>query len=128
MVRWLERIALARPDVRFELERDGRRALLWLPTRDPRERVIAVLPPGAGERPAAGRRRDRRRCACTGFASPTHVLRSGPADLHVYVNGRPVRDRLLQFAVRDAYRDALPPGRYPVVVLYLQVDAAARST
>ncbi|MEX2205649.1 MAG: DNA mismatch repair endonuclease MutL [Myxococcota bacterium] len=121
VVRWLERIALARPDVRFELERDGRQALLWLPTRDARERVIAVLPPGAGEGllaldgEVAGLR-------VTGYVSPTHVLRSGPSDLHVYVNGRPVRDRLLQFAVRDAYRDALPPGRYPVVVLYLQVE------
>ena len=121
VVRWLERIALARPDVRFELERDGRRALLWLPTRDARERVLAVLPPGAGEdlRPVEGETPTLR---VTGFASPTHVLRSGPSDLHVYVNGRPVRDRLLQFAVRDAYRDALPPGRYPVVVLFLQVD------
>ncbi len=121
VVRWLERIALARPDVRFELERDGRRALLWLPTRDARERVLAVLPPGAGDgllpvdAELAGLR-------VTGYVSPTHVLRSGPSDLHVYVNGRPVRDRLLQFAVRDAYRDALPPGRYPVVVLYLQVE------
>lgn len=121
VVRWLERIALARPDVRFELERDGRRTLLWLPTRDARERVLAVLPPGAGEGlvPVDGEIASLR---VTGFASPTHVLRSGPTDLHVYVNGRPVRDRLLQFAVRDAYRDALPPGRYPVVVLYLQVE------
>jgi DNA mismatch repair protein MutL len=121
VVRWLERIALARPDVRFELERDGRRALLWLPTRDARERVLAGLPPGAGEGllPIAGEIASLR---VTGFASPTHVLRSGPGDLHLYVNGRPVRDRLLQFAVRDAYRDALPPGRYPVVVLYLQVE------
>jgi len=121
VVRWLERIALARPDVRFELERDGRRALLWLATRDVRERVLAVLPPGAGEGllPVAGEIASLR---VTGLVSPTHVLRSGPADLHIYVNGRPVRDRLLQFAVRDAYRDALPPGRFPVVVLYLQVE------
>src|SRR5262245_28774120 len=121
VARWLERIALARPDVRFELERDGRRAFLFLPTDDPRERVIAVLPPGTGERlvPVHGSLGD---LAVRGFASPTDVLRSGPGDLHVYVNGRPVRDRLLQFAVRDAYRDALPPGRYPVAVLFL--DAA----
>src|SRR5258705_5896446 len=119
--RWLERMALARPDVRFELERDGRRAFLFLPTDDPRERVIAVLSPGTGEQlvPVNG---SLGRLAVRGYASPTHVLRSGPSELHVYVNRRPVRDRLLQFAVRDAYRDALPPGRYPVAVLF--IDAA----
>ena len=36
VLRWLERIALARPDVRFSLERDGRPGLLFLPTRDVR--------------------------------------------------------------------------------------------
>ena len=120
IVRWLERIALVRPDVRFELERDGKRALLWLATREPRERVIAVLSPGTGEAllPVEGQLGP---LAVRGFASPTHVLRSGPSDLHLYVNGRPVRDRVLQFAVRDAYRDALPPGRYPVAVLFLDV-------
>ncbi|HTO52511.1 MAG TPA: DNA mismatch repair endonuclease MutL [Myxococcota bacterium] len=121
VVRWLERIALVRPDVRFELERDGRRALLFLPTAVPRERVIAVLPPGTGEAlvPVEA---EQGGLAVRGFVSPTHVMRSGPSELHLYVNGRPVRDRLLQFAVRDAYRDALPPGRYPVAVLFLGAD------
>ncbi|HXZ85663.1 MAG TPA: hypothetical protein VEI82_09255, partial [Myxococcota bacterium] len=107
--------------VRFELSRDDKRVLLLLPTADPRERVISVLAPGTGaallpiEARGAG-------LAARGFVSPTHVLRSGPADLHLYVNARPVRDRLLQFAVRDAYRDALPPGRYPVAVIFLQAE------
>ncbi len=121
IARWLERIALVRPDVRFELERDGRRALLWLPTADPRERLIAVLSPGTGERllPIAA---EHAGLGLRGFVSPTDLMRSGPSDLHLYVNGRPVRDRLLQFAVRDAYRDALPPGRYPVAVIFLSAD------
>jgi DNA mismatch repair protein MutL len=58
----------------------------------------------------------------TGLASPTDVRRGSTSDIHLFVNGRPVRDRLLLFAVRDAYRDALPPGRHPVAVLYLEVD------
>jgi DNA mismatch repair protein MutL len=121
IARWLERIALVRPDVRFELERDGRRALLWLPTADPRERVIAVLSPGTGEK-LLPIHAEHAGLGLRGFVSPTDVMRSGPSELHVYVNGRPVRDRLLQFAVRDAYRDALPPGRYPVAVIFLSAD------
>jgi DNA mismatch repair protein MutL len=121
VARWLERMALVRPDVRFELERDGRSAHLFLPTADPRERVIAVLSAGTG---AALLPLDAEHAglAVRGFVSPTHVVRGGPNDLHLYVNGRPVRDRVLQFAVRDAYRDALPPGRYPVAVVFLQAD------
>jgi DNA mismatch repair protein MutL len=123
VLRWLERIALVRPDVRFELERDGRAAFLLPATADVRERLIAVLPPGLGEQllPVAGEIPGAR---VTGFASPTHVMRGGSDGIHLYVNARPVRDRLLLFAVREAYRDALPPGRHPVVVLFLQVDPA----
>jgi DNA mismatch repair protein MutL len=118
---WLERIALTRPDVHFTLERDGRPSLALFPTRDPRERIIAVVPPGIGERlvPVRG---ERGLARVVGFASPTDVTRGSASDIHLYVNTRPVRDRLLLHAVRDAYRDALPPGRHPVAVLYLDVD------
>lgn len=121
IVRWLERIALARPDVHFTLERDGRASLAFLPTRNPKERAIAVLPPSVGERLVAiggkGPGAD-----VSGFTSPTDVSRGSSADIHLFVNGRPVRDRLLLFAVRDAYRDALPPGRHPIAVVQLRVD------
>ena len=123
VVVWLERIALARPDIHFTLERDGRASLALPPTRDPRERVIAVVPPGIGERlvPVRGERGPAR---LEGYASPTDVTRGSTSDIHLYVNARPVRDRLLLHAVREAYRDALPPGRHPVAVLYLNVDPA----
>ncbi|MFQ5513461.1 MAG: DNA mismatch repair endonuclease MutL [Myxococcota bacterium] len=121
VARWLERIALARPELRLFLERDGRPALLFLPTSDVRERAIAVLPPSVGERllPIDGRNAF---AWVRGFASPTDVRRGSTGDIHLFVNGRPVRDRLLLFAVRDAYRDALPPGRHPVAVLHLEIE------
>jgi DNA mismatch repair protein MutL len=121
VLRWLERMALVRADVRFELERDGRPCLLLPATADARERLLAVLPPGLGEQlvPFGGSIAQAR---AHGFASPTHLMRGGSDGIHLYVNARPVRDRLLLFAVREAYRDALPPGRHPVVVLFLDVD------
>ena len=121
IVRWLERIALVQPGIRFSLERDGRSALLLLPTDDPRERVVAALAPGLGERlvPIEGQIPFAR---LVGFVSPTDVQRGSTADIHLYVNRRPVRDRLLLYAVREVYRDALSPGRHPVAALYLDVD------
>jgi DNA mismatch repair protein MutL len=121
ILHWIERIALTRPDVHFALERDGRVVLQLPATRDLRERVIAVVPSSFGERllPLEG---ETRGMAARGFASPCDLTRGSVGDVYLFVNGRPVRDRLLLQAVRDAYRGALPSGRHPVVVLFLQVE------
>ena len=121
VVRWLERIALARPDVRIALERDGRPALLFLPTGDVRERVIAALPHSVGEG-LLEVKGEMPQAEIFGYATASHVSRSNTGDIHVFVNARPVRDRLLLFSVREAYRDALRPGRHPAAALYLRVD------
>ena len=122
VTRLIERTALGRPDVRFSLERDGRRVLLLPPTASARERAIAVLPPSVGERLVDVERAESG-TRVVGFASPTDVMRGSADGIHLFVNGRPVRDRLLLFAVREAYRDALPPGRHPVAVVFLYLPA-----
>jgi DNA mismatch repair protein MutL len=57
-----------------------------------------------------------------GFASlPTYAR--GQATLQfAFVNGRPVRDKLISGAIRGAYADVLPPGRYPAVALFITCD------
>jgi len=121
ITRLLERVALARPEIRLSLEKDGKESLLFLPTSQPRERLAAVLPAHVGERllPFEGSSLLGR---AYGFASPTDLSRSHTNDIHLFVNGRGVRDRLMLFAVRHAYRDALPPGRQPIAVVHLEID------
>jgi DNA mismatch repair protein MutL len=51
--------------------------------------------------------------------------RANASAQHLFVNGRPVRDKLLVGAVRAAYLDYLPQGRYPVVALFLSCDPHA---
>jgi len=53
------------------------------------------------------------------------VSRAQPDQQYFFVNGRPVRDRTLAHAVRQAYQDILYQGRHPAVVLHLELDSAA---
>ena len=62
--------------------------------------------------------------ALTGFAGLPTWHRGDANALHLFVNGRAVKDKLLLGAVRAAYADFLPSGRSPVVALYLACDPA----
>ncbi len=55
----------------------------------------------------------------TGFAGLPTAARGQATQQFAFVNGRPVRDKLISGAIRGAYADVLPPGRHPAVVLYL---------
>lgn len=113
----LEGAALARPDVTFTLERDGRRAREWLRVADREARVRDVL---EGEDLAR----------CEGERGPLRVLallgrperaRAGAAGLRLLVNGRPIRDRALALTIAQSYGSVLERGRYPRGVVYLDL-------
>ena len=121
---WLARSALALPEVHFDIHRDDRPALAWPAVGDALERVAAVL----GEREAEGllsidhqEGRDR----IHGFVSRPDRHRPSMAGIRLFVNRRPVRDRMLQHALMDVYRDFLPRGRFPSAVLFLAVPPEA---
>jgi DNA mismatch repair protein MutL len=57
-----------------------------------------------------------------GFAGLPTWHRANATAQYLFVNGRPVRDKVLFGAVRAAYVDYLPPGRYPALVLFLDCD------
>ena len=58
----------------------------------------------------------------TGFAALPTYSRGAAVAQHLYVNGRPVRDKLLTGALRAAYMDVLHAGRHPAAVLFLTCD------
>lgn len=58
----------------------------------------------------------------SGFVSPPHLTRPTRAYQYMFVNGRPVRSRILTAALDQAYRDLTPEKRYPMVVLHLDID------
>ena len=61
-------------------------------------------------------------CGSTGFAGLPTLSRANSLGQYLFVNGRPVRDKLLVGAVRAAYADYLPRDRHPVLALFVSLD------
>jgi DNA mismatch repair protein MutL len=118
------RIALAQPGVRFELRRDDRPAWIWPAVADPLERVAAAISEAdaAAFVPLAG---EEGAVRLTGFVSRPDHHRATQAGIYLFVNERPVRDRLLAHALLEAYRDVLPRGRFPAALIFLRLAADA---
>lgn len=117
---WLARAALALPDVHFEIQRDDRAAQVWPAARDLLDRIAAVI----GEDEAASfvpLQREEGPLLAHGFVSRPDRHRPTLGGIHLFVNERPVRDRLLQHALVDVYRELLPRGRFPSAVLFVSV-------
>ncbi|BAF88391.1 DNA mismatch repair protein [Azorhizobium caulinodans ORS 571] len=121
----VRRLALARPDVAFTLMTDDRQPLTWV-ARSMDEagraaRVADVLGAEAGRNliPVVGERGGVRLVGLAGL--PTYS-KANSLSQFLFVNGRPVRDKLLMGALRAAYSDLLPSDRYPVLALFLSLD------
>jgi DNA mismatch repair protein MutL len=119
----VRRFALAFPEIGFTLVHDTQEVLRTTPGEDRLGRLRTLFGPKLADQllpvsaeAAAGR--------LDGFLAPPSVTRPNARDLHFFVNGRYIKDKILHRIVRDAYRDALHPGRYPVVFLFLEMDPA----
>ena len=121
----VKRQAMAHAEVAFSLDLDGRRTLR-LPAEAPREagrlaRLAAILGADFADNALAiDQLRDGVRLV--GHAGVPTFNRGNAAHQYLFVNGRPVRDRLLQGALRAAYADFLARDRHPVAALYLELD------
>ncbi len=115
-----KRLAMARPDIGFNVEHDGRRTLAVQAGMTRPERV-AALTSGELIDNSVGLDFEREEVRLGGIASlPTY--NRGVADHQfLFVNGRPVKDRLLIGAVRGAYAEMLARDRHAVVALFLDL-------
>jgi DNA mismatch repair protein MutL len=113
------RIALAHPSVGFTLQHNGR-VVHRLPAAGRQSRVEQLLGDDfVGH--AARVEADAGDVALAGFAvRPAYAAQGGGQ--YVFVNGRFVRDRVLQHALREAYRDVLHHDRQPAFALWLAID------
>jgi DNA mismatch repair protein MutL len=120
----VRRLAMARPDIGFSLEHDGRRILSLPPGESREDRVAALI-----DRDLATNHvivaLDRGAVKLAGVASLPTFHRGVADHQYLFVNGRPVRDRLMVGAVRGAYADLLARDRHPVLALFLTVPPDA---
>ena len=115
----VKRLAMARPDVAFSLEHDGRRILSVQPSDGP-TRVAALLSHEL-DRNGIGIDCTRHDLRLTGVISLPTFNRGMADQQYLFVNSRPVKDRLLVGALRAAYRDLLARDRHPVAALFVEV-------
>lgn len=114
------RMALAFPGIYFKFLHNKRVLGNWSPAANPLHRIVDVLGGGLEDRLyevdyKAGNVHVR------GFAASPEISRATSRGLYVYVNGRFVRDKLLVHAVMEAYAGRLMKGKFPLVVLFVDL-------
>jgi DNA mismatch repair protein MutL len=143
--------ALAHPDKHFELHSATNAMLVAPPVAGYSERVYQVfgkdvldqLIPVAAELPLAhvglpqpppwrreedeesgGHTADPGSLCLHGFVSKPEIQKLNRNSIYTFVNARLIRDRLIQHAIAEAYRNILPPTVFPVVLLFLEMPNA----
>lgn len=123
----LDRLAMANPHVAFRLTADGRSRLsLDAESGDLFDARLARLGAIMGKDfvPNAVKvEAEREGMRLTGYAGVPTYNRGNAMAQYMFVNGRPVRDRVLQGAVRGAYQDFLASNRHPYLALFLECSA-----
>jgi DNA mismatch repair protein MutL len=116
---FMTRLAISRPEVRFTLLNDGRPMFRVL-DGDLRGRVAALLGDSlsADLYPVDTRSGD---LSVTGLVARPETSRSASSHLYTYINGRFIRDKVVQHAILQAYRNFMERGRYPLVILFIQL-------
>ncbi len=115
----VNRAALAHPSVHFRLHHGGKRLADYLATARLEDRVRQVLGDAGSDLVSFAFNRESLRC--TGFASQAPKSFGNSRYMITFVNRRFVRDRLLNHAMLQAYDTLLMKGRFPAVVLYLEM-------
>ncbi len=120
----VKRLAMANPGVGFSLSSSGRTSFRVVRESDDQDgrlaRLAAILGNDFGDN-ALAIETEREGIVLTGFAGLPTFSRGNSQHQYLFVNGRPVKDRLLHGALKGAYQDYLARNRYPVVALYVDL-------
>ncbi len=117
----VRRLAMSRPDVTFTLAGEERAPVTWGAATDELSRLGDVLGPDFRAN-AVRVDAEREGVRLEGFAGLPTLSRANTLGQYLFVNGRPVRDKVLIGAVRAAYSDYLPRDRHPLLALFVTLE------
>jgi DNA mismatch repair protein MutL len=118
----VQRTALSQPAVHFELIHGDRRVAEY-PVASDQQRWLAAWPAEFRDQHLPIDARDAE-LRLRGIIGRPDLARPQPKYQFLYLNGRPIRDKFIQHALREAYRGLTEPGRHPAAVLLLDIPAA----
>ncbi|HPW23873.1 MAG TPA: DNA mismatch repair endonuclease MutL [Smithellaceae bacterium] len=116
------RLALAHPEIRFHVLSNGRESFTAPKTNNIAQRVAAVMGMDFSAH-CIPVNDEKESMKLTGFVSHPEFNRSNSKYIYLYVNKRFVRDNSMLHAVLSAYRQVIPPRRYPAGVLFIELPA-----
>lgn len=123
----LNRIALANPKVAFSLYSEGKKKFTYSSCEgelfDSRlKRITEVMGKDfAANSLAISAENDF--CKISGYVSLPTYNKANSLSEFLFVNNRPVRDKLILGAIKGAYQDVIPAGRYPACVIFIEVES-----
>jgi len=122
----IQRIALANPQIAFSFyENDKKKLILPICNGDlfeaRLERVAAIMGKEFGEN-SIKVNAERENIRIYGYVSLPTLNKANSLSQFLFVNNRPVRDKLLLGALKGAYQDVLASGRYPLCALFFEID------
>ena len=117
----MTRLALPHPEIAFTLRHNGREVFNLPACESTMQRVADLFTPDLAESliPLVPRNSIT---AVNGVIAPPSAARSSAKWQYVFLNGRYIRDRLINHALREAYRGRIMPTKYPVVFIFLEID------
>ena len=120
----VQRIALARSDVAIQLRHNNRQVLKVAAATDDesyQKRLARIFGQDFVES-AYKVAEEADGLRLKGFAAPASLHRAQTDRQYVYINGRVIKDRVLSHAIRQAYGEQLPEGRFSSYCLHLEID------
>lgn len=121
-------LAIAHPSIGFRVVCDGREAFDVPAAQGPRDRALALVGRELDEQMVeahADHLDDDRGVALWGLVGLPVLARATAKGQHVFLNGRPIRDKTVSHALKEAYRGLVESGRHPLAVLMIEMDPGA---